>query len=324
MLSVISAVVVAAVATSAPADAPPADSFAIPVSTAILPSIDSGSEGRDKTAPIGPQEDGADRGDPIAPARERVSFGDRVGTVKWELAGSLAALTVLNVRTVSGETQGFRFVDEGYFGRDTGQIGVDKLAHAWNAYVFTDVLYKRMARKVGGGAKTAWTAAALGMGLQTYGEIFDGFHKGSGFSWQDMGFNAAGAGFSVLRHTVPGVATKIDYRTYFVPVDRPEGLGDPDRFEKQRFLFALKGAGFAGIRNTPLRFAELQLGYRGKYFSGTDRRIGLTPERRIFVGVGFNVAELFRGRRGPVASVARSALEYVQLPYTSAHVDLTR
>lgn len=284
------------------------------------PNIAADGPARPIVGPIDPQAA------PIAApdSSRRVTFGQRVGAVKWELAGAVAVVTALNVRSIRGETQGFRFVDEGYFGRDTGQLGVDKLAHAWNGYVFTDVLYKRMARKVGGGAQTAWTAAALGMALQTYGEIYDGFHRGSGFSWQDMAFNAVGVGFSVVRQTVPGVAEKVDFRTYFVPPNRPEGLGDPDRFEKQRFLLAVKGAGFAGIRDTPLRFVELHLGYRGKNFSSTDRRIGLTPERRIFVGVGFNVAELFRRRTGPVASVARSTLEYLQLPYTSAHVDVTR
>lgn len=274
--------------------------------------------------PALPRQRGFAQGD--APRADRGhDFGSRVDSVKWETLAALGVLTYTNVNSVNGETQGFRFVNEGYFGRDTGQLGLDKLAHAWNGYVFTDVLYKRMARKVGGGAKAAWTAAALGMTLQTYGEIFDGFHRGSGFSWQDMLFNAAGVGFSVVRHTVPGVAEKVDFRTYFVPVDRPEGLGDPDRFEKQRFLLAVKGSGFAVVRDTPLRFAELHLGYRGKNFSKTDRQIGLVPERRIFVGVGLNLSELlFRNRRGPVASVGRSALEYFQLPYTAAHADLTR
>ncbi len=274
--------------------------------------------------PARPLTDSSDRTSHRLPRDDSATFGQRVAAVKWETVGALAVLTATNVRTVAGETGRFRFVDEGYFGRNTGQLGLDKLAHAWNGYIFTDILYKRMARRVGGGAKSAWTAAALGMALQTYGEIYDGFHRSNGFSWQDMIFNAGGVGFSVLRHTVPGVADTVDFRTYFVPPDRPKGLGDPDRFEKQRVLFALKGSGIAGVRTTPLRFAELHLGYRAKNFSKTDRQIGLTPERRVFVGVGLNVAELFKRRTGPVAGVARSTLEYVQLPYTSAHATVTR
>lgn len=288
-------------------------------------SIDAVDLGPALIGPELPQDTNSGLTAQAEPLDRDASFGQRAGAVKWELIGSVAYLTFNNVNVIAGETQSFRFVDEGFFGRNTGQLGVDKLSHAWNGYVFTDVLYKRMARKVGGGAKTAWTAAALGMAFQTYGEIYDGFHRGSGWSWQDMGFNAAGAGFSVLRQTVPGVADKIDYRTYFVPVSRPDGLGEPDRFEKQRFLLALKGSGFAGVRDTPLRLVELHVGYRGKNFSGKDREAGLVPERRVFVGVGFNLSEaLFKNRRGGAASVARSALEYVQLPYTAAHTSITR
>lgn len=315
-----------------PTETPAVDTVTLPLESAasIAPLLAPEAEPLPSVVPplIGPPAPEPAR---IRPAVEeslpgqRFSFGERVGSVKWELLGAVAVLTATNIRSVGGETQSFRFVDEGFFGRNTGQVGLDKLAHAWNGYVFTDVLYKRMARKVGGGAKTAWTAAALGMALQTYGEIYDGFHRGSGFSWQDMGFNAAGVGFSVLRHTVPGVAEKVDYRTYFVPVNRPEGLGDPDRFEKQRFLLAVKGSGFAGINRTPLRFLELHLGYRGKNFSVTDRKVGLTPERRVFVGIGFNLSEaLFKNRSGWASSVARSGLEYFQLPYTAVHADLTK
>lgn len=337
MFSVSCAVSCAAVAlSSVAADAPPLDpNPPIDLTAATLSDTDTPPILIDPT--IGMREDAVASASflvgPLDPATQDpgltpprdVSFGYRVGKVKWEIVGALAVLTATNIRSVSGDTQSFRFVREGFFGRDTGQLGLDKLAHAWNGYVFTDILYKRMARKAGGGAKTAWTAAALGMALQTYGEIYDGFHRGSGWSWEDMGFNAAGVGFSVMRHTIPGLSDKIDYRTYFVPVNRPEGLGDPDRFEKQRFLFALKGSGFAGIRDTPLRLVELHLGYRAKNFSVTDRQIGLTPERRVFVGVGFNLSEaLFKNRRGGASSVARSTLEYLQLPYTSVHTSITK
>ncbi len=325
MLSVFRAVLAAVIVAPGVAAARPADDDSAPTAI-VLPRFDSEgvAAGEPLAEPDPPATGPVDPLQPITPERPGLSFGDRVGKVKWELVGALGVLTYTNVNMLHGETKRFHFVNEGYFGRDAAQVGLDKLAHAWNGYVFTDVLYKRMARKTGGGAKTAWTAAALGMGLQTYGEIFDGFHKGGGFSWQDMGFNAAGVGFSVARHTVPGLADKLDYRTYFVPVNRPEGLGDPDRFEKQRFLFAVKGSGFAGVRRTPLRFAELHLGYRGRNFSATDRQVGLVPERRLVGGVGLTVAELFRGRTGPVASVARAGLEYFQPPYTSIHADVTR
>lgn len=315
-----------AVADAAPVSSPISAAVTTSISSAESFSIEPADHDETLIGPVLPVEaQESSSSSLIANPDQDVSFGQRVGSMKWELIGAAAYITVNNINVVAGETQSFRFVNEGLFGRNTGQLGVDKLSHAWNGYLFTDVLYKRMARKVGGGPKAAWTAAALGMGLQTYGEFYDAIHRGSGFSWHDMGFNAAGVGLSVLRNTVPGLADKIDYRTFFVPPNRPDGVGKPDRFEKQRFLLALKGSGFGGVRNTPLRLLELQLGYRAKNFSGEDRAAGLVPERRIFVGVGFNLSEaLLRGRRGGAASFGRNTLNYLQLPYTAVHTSITK
>lgn len=295
--------------------------------------------GPDYEAPTGvaPMEDGQAPRDPdvpmpdplfgppqeaVAPGPSRVSVGDRIGAVKWELGGIFAIVTAKNLPTVIREPQRFRFVDEGLFGRGTEQAGVDKLAHAWNTYVFTDALYNRIARKTGGGRGTALTAAALGLGLQTYTEIYDGLHRGSGFSMQDMAMNSMGAGFSVLRHTVPGLREKIDYRLMAVPAYKLIQFGGDKRFENQWFLLAVKGAGFAGLEKTPLRLVELHVGYHAKNFALEDRLAGRPLERKPFLGVGLNVSELFlKNKRSGPASLGRAALEYLQPPYAAVHVD---
>ena len=296
----------------------PADCAAKP----LVPAIDAaGSAGFEQKAPpeYGPPPLAIDK------AREEKqydSFGSRVGAVKWELGGLAAILTATNVPVVLRESQSFRFKSEGFFGKDTSNIGVDKLAHAWNTYMLSGILYERMARKTGGGPKSAMTAAILGLGLQTYGEIYDGFHEGGGFSWEDMAFNTLGAGFEVARNSVPGLAEKVDFRLMIVPNEDIVTFRGRRHFEQQWFLLALKPSGFERFRSSPLRFVEFHVGYHAKDFDNDARAAGLTPKRKPFVGIGLNVAELFlNNRRGTAASLGRSALTYLQIPYTAVHLD---
>lgn len=250
------------------------------------------------------------------------SFIGRVGAVKWEFGAALAVMTAINVGKVNGESQPFRFSNEGLFGKDTANLGLDKLAHAYNTYLLSEIFYRRMERKTGGGLGSAVTAAVLGSGLQIYAEVFDGFHRGAGFSAADVGFNVGGAAFSVLRNSVPGLKEKLDFRIMIVPNDDFYTFQGKKHFEQEHFLLALKLAGFEKLRNGPLRFLELHVGYHAKDFTIPDRLAGIEPKRLPFMGVGFNFAELFRTRRSWIAKAARTTLQYVQVPYTSIHVDL--
>lgn len=256
------------------------------------------------------------------PARVYDSFGERVGAVKWEAGAIAAVLTATNLGKVIREPQSFRFQDEGLFGRNTNNLGVDKLAHSYNTYLFSEILYRRLERKTGGGTASAVTAAALGAGLQFYGEVFDGLHEGSGFSLQDTAFNLAGAGFSVLRNSIPRVRETVDFRLLIVPNSDIYTPNGKRHFEQQHFLFALKLNGFEKLVATPLRFVELHVGYSAKDFTNEDRAAGITPKRRPFVGVAANLTELFfRDARRPVPKAAATVLEYLQLPYTALHTD---
>lgn len=258
---------------------------------------------------------------PAAPPRYD-SFGSRVGAVKWELGGFLTALTLTNLPVTVRDPQPFRFKSEGWFGKDTPNAGVDKLAHAWNTYVISDILYRRMARKTGGGPKSARTAAVLGLGLQTYGELFDSFHKGSGFSMEDMAFNLAGAGFGVMRNSVPGMDEKVDFRLMIVPNKDIVTFRGKEHFEQQWFLLAFKGSGFEATRDTPLRYLEFHVGYHAERTRKEERDRGIGPVRKPFIGVGLNLSELLlKNKKGTAADVGRTALDYLQVPYTAVHVD---
>ncbi len=288
------------------------------------------SAGSFDLAELTPAQDAASAVAPIAgppvdtdepatdPDRYR-SLGGRIGAAKWETLGLFAYITATQAYWTD-DTESFHFKDEGWFGRNTNNLGIDKLTHAFNAYLFAEFLGARIARKTGDRAAAALPAAILSTGLQLYGEIWDGHKSDSGFSYQDIVFNTAGAAFSVLRHSVPGLEEKLDFRLLVRPNSEVYSFKGKRHYEQQHFLLSLELAGFRKLKTSPLRFVELQAGYRGKNFFAADRAAGIRPKRDIFFGVALNIKELFfKNSRSRLGRVIGSGLNYFQLPYTGVY-----
>lgn len=248
------------------------------------------------------------------------SLGSRLGAGKWEAGAIFAYMTVTQI-AVTKETQSFHFQDEGWFGKNTHNLGVDKLTHAFNSYLLAEFFQARIARKTGDARGAAVPAALLASGLMLYSELYDAYKVSSGFSYQDVVFNTAGAAFSALRNVVPGMKEKIDFRLMLIPNSDIYTFKGKRHYEQQRFLMSVELAGFDKFKDSPLRFLELQVGYRAKGFTNEDIAKGETPSRRIFYGVGLNIKEIFfKSSRSTAGKVAGRALDYVQIPYTAAHV----
>ena len=268
--------------------------------------------------------DGYAAGDEAVPTRDYASFGEDVKAIKWELAAVAGYYTATNVPKLFKNPRWPTVQDEGWFGRSTNNVGVDKLAHAYSAYVISELLHARLKHKTGDAPGIEWTAAALASGIMLWSEAFDSIEPSSGWSWQDVTFNTLGAGFSVLRNSVPGLDRKLDFRLMIQPNEDIYTLNGKEHFRQQRYLFALKASGFEAFERTPLRFVELHLGYRGDDFLNEDRAAGIVPKRHIFVGVGLNLRELlFKNPRGRVGRAAGEVLDYFQPPYTAIHHDIT-
>lgn len=251
----------------------------------------------------------------------RLSFGDQAGSVKWEMAGALAYMTALNIWKMShSDLTRFKFIDEGFFGKDTSTLGVDKMVHAHNAYMLSELIGARIRKNTGTTRGTAISGALLATGLMLYNEVYDGF-KG-GFSVQDLAFNALGAGFSVLRNTA-GLEDKLDFRFLLIPTGNIYEAKGKEHYRQVRHLLALKLAGFGGLDQTPLRFVELHVGYYAKGFTDEEVERGIPRRRKIFFGVGVNLSQLLFGR-SPGSHTARAAsqlFDYWQPPYTYVHAD---
>lgn len=263
---------------------------------------------------------------------------DHTKSIPWRLGGAFAAITVTGVANWNWGSSPFRFESEGWFGKDTISGGMDKVGHAYTAFVLADFLTDGINNKWGESRSTSYSGALLSMGLMTYIEIFDGFSKDHGFSHEDLAMNAAGALFSVARRTTPGLREKLDFRLLYQPsggtiralldcFPKPHCDRDGQTFrspitdyKSQRYLLALKLAGFDQFADTPLRLLELHGGYYARGFTREEKERGDPIRRRLFVGAGLNVSELlFRGRPRGLGKAVGSLLEYLQVPYTAVH-----
>lgn len=256
--------------------------------------------------------------------RDYASFGEDVKAIRWEFAAVAGYYTAINAAKLFKNPRLPRTKKEGWFGRSTNNVGVDKLAHAYSSYVISEILVARLRKKTGGAPGSEVTAAILASGVMAWAEFFDSIEPSGGWSWEDVAFNSLGAGFSVLRNSVPGLDKKLDFRLMIEPNKDIYAINGKEHFQQQRYLFALKAAGFRRFEHTPLRLVEFHLGYRGDDFLNEDREAGITPKRHIFVGLGLNLRELlFKRPSSRAGRAAGEVLDYFQPPYTAVHTDLT-
>lgn len=249
------------------------------------------------------------------------SFGSQAWAVKWEYAAVFAEITAIHIKAAIREGGKFTFENEGWLGRDTANLGVDKFTHAYNTYLATELLQWRLAEKTNNAPGTPLTAAILATSLVAYSEFYDAIEPNSGWSWQDMTFNVGGAAMSMLRHTVPGLKDKLDVRMMIVPNHDVITFTGKEHFRQQRFLLALQLSGFKGLEESPLRFVELHAGYYATGFTDREKAAGKPLDRRPFIGIGLNLQQLlFPHPKSLPARIAHRWLDYVQVPYTAAHI----
>jgi hypothetical protein len=212
---------------------------------------------------------------------------------------------------------------------------MDKIGHAFSTYVIGDILTDRIRANAANPAGAQITGGLVAFGIMTLAETLDGFTGKHRFSREDIAANAAGAAFSILRNSIPGMREKLDWRVMYTPrsFERPgvsswdEGILPP--YDRQRFIMALKASGFDGLKATPLRYVELHTGFDARGFEQKEREFRHPIERSFYVGLGLNLNELlfaegplpnFASHKASVpAQVVQKTFEYVQVPYTAAH-----
>ncbi len=246
-------------------------------------------------------------------------FFGHARSIMWDIAAVYGGVTYFGIQNWEWGSSGFTFESEGWFGTDTKYGGMDKLGHAYTGYLLTEYFSQRIAHEVGDPNGAIISGAILGFGVQTYIEFFDGFSGGHGFSYEDFIANGVGVGFSILRNTVPEVAAKLDFRLEYLPSEYSD-LAPVTDYAGQKYVLALKLAGFEELEESPLRFFELQAGYFTQGYTDAEREAGVEQRREPYVAIGLNLNELLNQapevRETTPGLAASRALEYLQVPYT--------
>lgn len=226
-----------------------------------------------------------------AKAAEMVKVGVLEGArdLPLDSLGLIALVTYTGFKDWKWGSAAFRFNAEGWFAMRTGSGGLDKLGHAYGAYMTGELLYWRLSMVHGGRPVTSLYPALFGTLLYQYIEFFDGFSVDHGYAYEDVIMNELGVTLSFLRHASPRFARLFDYRLFYYPSGGRSFQPMID-YEGQKFFGALKLAGIPGVERTPLRYVELLGGYYTRGFPRYARAD--VKSQHVFVGVGLSLSEL--------------------------------
>ncbi|MCC2637039.1 MAG: hypothetical protein K0Q68_758 [Moraxellaceae bacterium] len=203
------------------------------------------------------------------------------------------------------------FRSEGWFGQSTPEGGADKLGHLYTGYLLARGMAS-LYRDWGLAADRAAREAALTSVLvTTVMEVGDGFSP-YGISGEDLLMNLAGAWAGEALARSPAWRERLDLRVeYRFNADTSDFTTD---YEHARHLVALKLGGFDALRDTPLRWLEVQGGYYTRGYS--DPR---APDRRTaYAGVGLNLPLLLRRARQERTA---TFLQFYQPPGTTLRLE---
>ena len=204
--------------------------------------------------------------------------------------------------------------NEGWFGdyTETKYGGADKMGHMYSTYLWSlgfSSLYEYWGMKEEDallyGPLTSWT-------FQFLMEVGDSFSASQGFSYEDAVMNTVGAAFYYVREKYPSVKSKLDLRLEYIP-DFNSDVDFFTQYNSMKYLFALKFSGFEDIKDTPMKYFELQLGYYTRGYSERDNFIDENRERVIYAGIGINSSEVLKAMGWTKTS---KIFNYYQLPYT--------
>lgn len=220
---------------------------------------------------------------------DRLTTLDALNKIKWEVGLVTAEALREGLSDWNwGSKSSFNVAHEGWLGAKTKSGGADKFGHMYSSYLINEIFTKRLMDQTNNKAAAAKKAALFSSSIMLWLEVADGFSK-YGFSYQDVAFNTLGVGLSYLRNTVPELDKKFDLRMEYHPThnsDRP--VID---YSGHTNIFALKLGGFNKFKKTPLKYFEVQLGYKARGFTTNDQKYFKEKTTEAFIGVGINLTE---------------------------------
>lgn len=250
---------------------------------------------------------------------------DSALAVPLESLGLLALVTYTGFSDWKWGTASFRFNSEGWFGMNTGSGGMDKIGHAYGAYMASELLYWRLRASQDDRPVVSFYPAAFGMLLYLYIELFDGYSVDHGFAYEDVITDTLGVLLSTARNTIPAVRRGFDFRLEYFP-SKGFDFHPVIDYEGQKFMGVFKLAAFDALERSPARFVELMVGY---YTRGFDKDLDVEfKSSHLFFGVGFSLEQLFFRPLDHVYGwpfgFMGLAANYFQLPGTYMSVEKVR
>jgi hypothetical protein len=218
-----------------------------------------------------------------------VGLVDGARELPLESLGLVALVSYTGFKDWKWGSASFRFNSEGWFGMDTRSGGIDKVGHAYGAYMSSELLYWRLRSKRDDRWVISLYPAVFASFLYQYVEFFDGFSVDHGYAYEDSIADTLGVLLSLARNTFPGLRRAFDFRLEYYPTKglTPRPMID---YEGQKFFGVVKLAGLPGLERTPLRFAEILMGYYTRGFSKASD----APEKRsnLVLGIGVSLEQV--------------------------------
>jgi hypothetical protein len=233
------------------------------------------------------------------------------------------------------------FLNEGWFGPDTYAGGADKLGHFFGNYAFV----RGGVAVLEAGGWDRWPALAISAGLTmsffTGIEVKDGYHKGFGFSYQDITANLAGNTLAVLLMGFPVLDRALDVRMEYLPTEQfiddlidNGGVDAAEDYTGQAFMIAYHLGSIGPLHRTRYlgwtRYVDVVFGYQARNYKPEPDDPAANPrEQELYVGLTLDmqalVGELRKKIRpgsgwGTFMGGVRGAFEFYQLPYTTLDV----
>jgi Predicted periplasmic lipoprotein (DUF2279) len=204
-----------------------------------------------------------------------------------------------------GDSTHFKANSDGWFERTQTHGGADKTGHMMFFYLmakvsgaYFDLIYP----------EDPWKAALYGGALSALGgiavEIGDGFATDFGFSWPDLVFDGIGIAIALAQARWPWFDDLIDLsgsgflsHNFLGPYNENKTDLFTD-YSGQMFTINIRMGGIPVIKETPLRYFRLDVGYFTRCYQPYDdcsfeRTATHNWEtRNIFLGVSFDLAKM--------------------------------
>ena len=179
-------------------------------------------------------------------------------------------------------------------------LQIDKCGHALSNFQMSHLMMKSFKWAGYNRKQTLLIGGTIGFSYMTIVEIMDGYSKGWGFSWSDMGANALGTGIAIAQEALwkeQRINLKFSFHTTNYPQYNPNLLGDDllaqslKDYNGQTYWLSVSPFSFIKSDKKLPKWLAISFGY------GADGMIGANYNNIAVIDEEGNVTEFSRQRQ---------------------------